>query len=149
MPTMYHKKWSAHLILRPIPPHQTRPLGPRRVILPWTTKGNCRWLSVSMIFSLVKSLLKPLLKSRSKFPGKILSEILSKTYVTPFVKFLVKSLEKSLIKITACTCELLDPKIEKSPTYGASESFDHPPPTWHQIWNPIRMLVTIFENVYK
>ena len=126
---MYHKKCSAHLILHPIPPHQTRPLGPRRIILPSTPWGNCRCLSGSMIFSLVKSLLKPLLKSRSKFPSKILSKNLSKTLRNTLRKILNKTLEKSLIDITACTFELLDPKIEKLSIYGAFESFDHPPPT--------------------
>ena len=96
MPSKYDKKWSAHLILRPIPPHQTPPLGPRRVILPWTPKGNCRCLSVSMIFSLVKSLLKPLLKSRSKYPCKILSKILSKTLRNTLRKILNQILRKIL-----------------------------------------------------
>ena len=32
-----------------------------------------------------------------------------------------------IFKITARTCELLDPKIEKSPTYGDFQNFDpHP-----------------------
>ena len=29
-----------------------------------------------------------------------------------------------IFKITPCTCELLDPKIEKSTTYGDFENFD-------------------------
>ena len=51
-----------------------------------------------------------------------------------------------IFKITPCTCEFLDQKIEKSPTCGDFENFDPPPPSWHQILEPIKILAAIFVN---
>ena len=47
-----------------------------------------------------------------------------------------------IFKINPCKCELLQPKIEESTTYG---DFDPhaPTPTWHQILIPIGMFVTV------
>ena len=41
-----------------------------------------------------------------------------------------------IFKITTCTCELLNAKIEESPTDGDFENFDPYPQLDIKFWNP-------------
>ena len=48
----------------------------------------------------------------------------------------LKKEKYQIFKITQCTCELLDPKIEKSPTCSKFENFDPHPQLDIKFLNP-------------
>ena len=56
---------------------------------------------------------------------------------------------ENLFKILQKKRQLLNLIFKKSREYGNFENRVTPPPTWHQILKPIRMLAAIFYYIYK
>ena len=56
---------------------------------------------------------------------------------------------ENLFKILQKKRQLLNLIFENSREYGNFENGVTPPPTWHQILKPIRMLAAIFYDMYK